>query len=206
MARMSFEPNIRYCTAGDGVKIAFCDGGVGTPLVAAAFLNNLEVEARWEWHQILASRRRIVLYDSRGAGSSQRDIAGFSVDEMALDIGAVADELGLESFVLFAWLWAVPTAVVYAVRHPERVSHLVLFAGGARGEDWLKIPRVRTLFSMLDQGDLELFTDSLYLNAFGWHLPEVGQRVAAAARGARTLEQTQAFYGAARLYEVQWRE
>ena len=122
MARMSFEPNIRYCTAGDGVKIAFCDGGVGTPLVAAAFLNNLEVEARWDWHQILASRRRIVLYDSRGAGSSQRDIAGFSVDEMALDIGAV------------------------------------------------------------------------------------GQRVAAAARGARTLEQTQAFYGAARLYEVQWRE
>jgi len=122
---MSSEPNIRYFTAGNGVKIAFCDVGHGTPVVAASFLNNVETEARWEWHQILASRRRNVWYDGRGGGSSQRDVAGFSLDEMALDVGAVADELGLESFVLFAWLWAVPAAVAYAARHPERAPRCV---------------------------------------------------------------------------------
>jgi class 3 adenylate cyclase len=121
---------------------------------------------------------------------------------MALDIAAVADALALETFVLNGALWSVPIAIAYAAKHPERLSHLFLFGGFARGEEMEEIPRVRTLFSMLDQGDWEQFTDTMHLNWFGWHLPEVAQRVAAVERESRTVEQAVAFYGAVRRYDV----
>jgi class 3 adenylate cyclase len=196
------EPEVRFCSAADGVKIAYCDCGEGTPVLSAAYFNNIEVETRWEWHKILASRRRNIWFDARGAGSSQRQVPGFSLDEMTLDIGAVADELGLEKFALFAWMWSTPAAIAYAAKHPERVSHLVLFAGFARAADMLRIPRVKALFATLGEGDYDLFADTFCINVFGWQLPEVGQRVAAAERTSRTPEQAQAYYAAVRQYDV----
>ncbi len=199
---MTDEPEVRFCAAEDGVKIAYCDTGEGTPVIAAGYYNNIEVEARWEWHKILASRRRHIWFDCRGAGSSQRDLDGYSVDELAMDYGAVADALKLDAFVLYAHLWAVPAGIAYAARHPERVSHLVLFAGFGCGENLLKAPRARALFATLDEGDYELFADTSAINFYGWQMPEVGQRVAAAERASRTLEQAQSYYAAMREYDV----
>jgi class 3 adenylate cyclase len=199
------EPRIRYCTTEDGVSIAYCEGGEGTPVVSVAGLqaSNIELEWReWEWCRIMAARRRFIRFDNRGTGSSQRDVSGFSVDEMALDIGAVADALTLDRFVLYAELWGVPMAIAYATKHPERVSHLILFGGFARWEELYEIPRVKTLFSMLDQGDWELFTDTMSLAQVGWRLPEVARGSAASWRASTTLEQAQAFYRAARQYDV----
>jgi len=196
------EPQVKFATTSDGVSIAYCEAGTGTPLVSMAPVSHVELESNWEWYRIMAARRRTIWYDHRGAGSSQRDVPGHSVEEMALDIAAVADALELETFVLGGSLWTVPIAIAYAAEHPDRLSHLVLFAGFARGEEMQEIPRVKTLFSMLDQGDWELFTDTMYLNWFGWHLPEVAQRVAAVERVSRTLEQAVDFYGAARRYDV----
>jgi len=196
------EREVRYCTTVDGVSIAYCEAGTGTPVVSIAPVSHVEMESQWEWYRILASRRRTIWYDPRGSGSSQRDVPGHSIEEMALDIAAVADALALGTFVLSAHLWAVPVAVAYAAKHPDRVSHLVLFAGFARGQEMEEIPRVKTLFSMLDQGDWEQFTDTMYLNWFGWHLPDVAQRVSAVERMSKTLEQAVAFYGAARRYDV----
>ena len=196
------EPQVQYVKTSDGVSIAYCEAGAGTPMVSVAPAGHVELESKWEWYRILAARRRTIWYDQRGAGSSQRDVPSHTVEEMALDIAAVADALALETFVLNASLWSVPIAIAYAAEHPDRLSHLVLFAGFSRGEEMEEIPRVKTLFSMLDQGDWELFTDTMYLNWFGWHLPEVAQRVAAVERVSRTLEQATAFYGAARRYDV----
>ncbi len=196
------EPQIQYCSTEDGVSIAYCEAGTGTPVVSAAALSHIELEIKHEWYGILKARRRMIWYDQRGAGSSQRDVPGYSAHEMALDTAAVADALELETFVLHADLWAVPSAIAYAATHPDRVSRLTLFAGFARGEEMEEIPRVKTLFSMLDQGDWELFTDTMYLNWFGWHLPETAQRVAAVERASRTLEQAKAFYDAVRRSDV----
>ena len=199
------EPQIRYCTTEDGVSIAYCEGGEGTPFVSVVspLSSNIELEWRdWEWYRVMAARRRLIRFDNRGAGSSQRDVPGFSIDEMALDIGAVADALALDRFVLHGELWAAPMAIAYAAKHPERVSHLSLFAGFARAEELFEIPRVKTLFSMLDQGDWELFTDTMNLALVGWQLPEVAQADAALARASRTPEQAQAFYDAVRRYDV----
>ena len=167
------KPKIQYCTTEDGVSIAYCDTGKGTPLIQAATVNNIELECAFEWYQIMAARRRVIWFDRRGGGSSQRDVPEFSIEAMALDIGAVADACGLDKFVLHAELWSVPVAVAYAVEHPERVSHLSLFCGYARTEDLYDIPRFKTLLSVLDLGDWEMFTDTLWLNVVGWQLPEV---------------------------------
>jgi len=199
------EPQIRYCTTEDGVSIAYCEGGEGTPMVGVTEVpfSHIELEWRdWEWYRIMAARRRFIRFDNRGGGSSQRDVAGFSLDEMARDIGAVADALKLDRFALYGEFWAVPIVIAYAARHPERVSHLIVFSGFASAVEMHQIPRVKTLFSMLDQGDWELFTDSLRLTQVGWQLPEVARGLAALSRASTTLEQAQAFYRAARQYDV----
>jgi class 3 adenylate cyclase len=188
------EPQIRYCTTADGVSIAYRVAGGGTPVISPASMNNLEIECGFEWHRILEARRRIVSFDARGGGSSQRDVHALSADDRALDIEAVADSLGLHQFVLHAEFFHVPTAIAYAARHPERVSHLVLLGGFARGDDVWQIPRARTLFSMLDQGDWEMFIDAMCLNTVGWELPEVARQLAHVHRSAHTLEQARAVY------------
>ncbi|MEX2245825.1 MAG: adenylate/guanylate cyclase domain-containing protein [Dehalococcoidia bacterium] len=199
------DPQIQYCTTEDGVSIAYCEGGEGTPIVALAEVpcSNIELEWRdWEWYRIMAARRRFIRFDNRGAGSSQRDVPGFSIEEMALDIGAVADALALDRFVLYGELWGAPIAIAYAAKHPEHVSHLILFSGFACAEELHQIPRVRTLFSMLDQGDWELFTDTMCLTTVGWQLPEVARGLALHARQSTSLEQAKAFHRAARQYDV----
>jgi len=83
------EPDIRYTTTADGVSIAYCEAGEGTPFVETqpAPWNNIEAEFReWEWHRIMASRRRLIRFDNRGSGSSQRNVDDYSVEAMALDI------------------------------------------------------------------------------------------------------------------------
>jgi pimeloyl-ACP methyl ester carboxylesterase len=195
------EPHLQYCTTEDGVSIAYCEGGAGTPVVSVMSppFSNIELEWRdWEWYRILAARRRLIRFDNRGGGSSQRDVPGFSIEEMALDISAVADALTLDQFALSGELWAAPIAIAYAAKHPDRVSHLMLFGGFARAEDLYAIPRVKALFSMLDEGDWELFTDNMHLTLLGWDLPEVARGLGEISRASTTLDRAQAFYRAAR--------
>ena len=90
------EPRIQYAKTSDGVSIAYCEAGEGTPFIEARSPSNIELEFRdWEWHRIMAARRRLIRYDCRGSGLSQRDVTDWSVEAMALDIGAVA--VGLSS-------------------------------------------------------------------------------------------------------------
>jgi len=197
------KPQIRYCTTNDGVSIAFCEAGEGTPFIEVLWLSNIELEFRdWEWHRIMAARRRLIRFDHRGSGLSQRDATDFSVEAMALDIGAVADALGLQKFALESEVWGVPVAIAYAAEHPERVSHLILFAGFASAAEFYEIPRVKTLFSLLDQGDWELFTDSMMLTQMGWQLSDVAHGLGTLTRASQTLEQAQAYFRAARRQDV----
>ncbi len=197
------EPRIQYCKTSDGVSIAYCEAGEGTPFIQVLGSSNIELEFRaWEWHRIMAARRRLIRYDCRGSGLSERDVTDFSVEAMALDIGAVADALGLQRFALHGEMWAVPVVIAYAAQHPERVSHLVLFGGFARAAEFYQIPRVKTLFALLDQGDWELFTDTLMLTQVGWQLPEVAHGLGELARASQTLEQARAYFSAARQHDV----
>ena len=129
---------IRFCTAGDGIRLAYAVSGAGPPLVKAAnWLSHLAYD--WEspvwrhWLTELSCRFRLVRYDERGCGLSDWDIPRFSVEDWVDDLEAVVDAAGLDRFPLLGISQGGPVAIAYAVRHPERVTHLVLLGAFAQG-------------------------------------------------------------------------
>jgi len=134
----ALHQEIKFCTASDGVRIAYAVVGRGPPLVKAPnWLNHLEYD--WEspvWRHLLhalASRHRLVRFDERGNGLSDWDVEDISLEAFVRDLEAVADAAGLDRFPLLGISQGCATSIAYAVRHPERVSRLVLYGGFARG-------------------------------------------------------------------------
>jgi len=129
---------VRFCSSADGTRIAYTSDGSGPPLVRAAFyLNHLELD--WQcpvWKPYLeefSSRHSLSRHDMRGFGLSDREPAEMSLDAWVQDLEAVVDAAGLERFPLIGMCHGGGIAIEYAARHPERVSHLVLFGAFARG-------------------------------------------------------------------------
>ncbi|PXY20773.1 alpha/beta fold hydrolase [Prauserella muralis] len=129
---------IRYCTAPDGVRVAYAVSGAGPPLMKAAnWLTHLDLEWTnpiWaHWLDTLARGRTLVRYDERGCGLSDWDIGEFSFEAWVDDLACVADAAGLERFSLLGVSQGGAVAIAYAVRHPERVERLVLAGAYSRG-------------------------------------------------------------------------
>jgi pimeloyl-ACP methyl ester carboxylesterase len=132
------EQTIRFCTSADGARIAFATVGGGPPLVKAAnWLNHLEFDWNspvWRhWLRELGRDHTLVRYDERGCGLSDWSAGEMSVDAWVRDLEAVVDTLELERFPLLGISQGAAVAVAFAVRHPERVSHLILYGGYLRG-------------------------------------------------------------------------
>jgi pimeloyl-ACP methyl ester carboxylesterase/DNA-binding winged helix-turn-helix (wHTH) protein len=137
-ARKRAAQEIRYCTSPDGVRIAFASTGSGPPLVKAAnWLTHLDLE--WDspiwahWIDALSARHRLIRYDERGCGMSDWDVRDISLDAWVEDLELVVDSVGLDRFPLLGLSQGGAVAVAYAVRHPERVTRVVLVGGYARG-------------------------------------------------------------------------
>ena len=136
---MSQGQRIRYVRVSDGVQIAFAEAGAGPPLVKAAnWLTHLEEEWRnpvWRhWMEFLSSHFRFVRYDERGCGMTDRNLGDLSLDRWVEDLEAVVDAAGVaEPMTLLGISQGASICVSYAVRHPDRVSRLVLYGGYARG-------------------------------------------------------------------------
>jgi len=129
---------IRFCESSDGVRIAYASLGSGPPLVRTAFyLSNLEYDPEdspWNpYRNELSSRYALVCHDTRGYGLSDRDVPAQGLDAWVRDLGSVVDAAGLDRFALFGTCHGGPVAIEYAVRHPERVSRMVLYGTYARG-------------------------------------------------------------------------
>ncbi len=130
--------HVRFCTSRDGTRIAFATRGSGPPLVRAAhWLSHLNHETRcpvWSpWLSLLSRHHTLIRYDGRGCGLSDRDAEDFSLDRCVDDLEAVVDSSRIGRFVLFGATIGAMTALAYAARHPERVSHLVIIGGLAVG-------------------------------------------------------------------------
>jgi pimeloyl-ACP methyl ester carboxylesterase/DNA-binding CsgD family transcriptional regulator len=131
---VALRPDIRFCTAADGAKLAVGLYGQGPPLVrAGTWLTHVEYDATSplsaHWGEELAKRHRYIAYDGRGCGLSDRQVDELSLDVFVADLEAIVDELELERFPLFGLSMGAPVAVAYAAKHPERVSRLVLHGG-----------------------------------------------------------------------------
>ena len=131
----------RFCTAPDGVGLAYAMDGAGPPLVKASnWMTHLDYERRspvWRhWVRELSRGRTLVRYDERGCGLSDRHFDGTpTLESYIADLAAVVDAAGLERFDLLALSGGGPTAIEYAARHPERVGRLVLYGTWARGRN-----------------------------------------------------------------------
>lgn len=123
---------IRFCTSRDGARIAYAVCGSGPPLVwLGQFVRHIELD--WDspvwrpWLSFLSRRHTLVRYDFRGCGLSDRDGVEFSHQRHVEDLEAVMDAAGLKRCILFGMAGGGAKAASYTVRHPDRVSHLVLY-------------------------------------------------------------------------------
>lgn len=130
---------IKFCTTNDLVRLAYATVGEGPPLVKAAnWLSHLELD--WDapiWSPLfreLAQDHHFIRYDERGNGLSDWDVQDISFDAFVEDLEVIVDSLNLEKFPLLGISQGAAVSIEYAVRHPERVSHLILF--GAYSHGW----------------------------------------------------------------------
>jgi len=190
------EPRIQYAKTADGVSIAFWTLGEGTALVHLP-LSFSHIQLEWQipecrrWYERLAEKRKLVRADPRGMGLSQRDITELSADAWLLDVEAVVDRLGLEKFALLGPVLAGQLAIAYAARHPERVSHLILWCAYARPSDWLTRPATQSVRALVDK-DWAFFTEAAAHSTLGWSAGELAHRYAALGRESITPEFFQA--------------
>jgi pimeloyl-ACP methyl ester carboxylesterase/DNA-binding winged helix-turn-helix (wHTH) protein len=137
---------IRYCMTSDDVRLAYASIGAGPPLVKASnWLTHLDLE--WEspiwrhWWGELSRYHRVIRYDERGNGMSQREVPHVSFETWVQDLETVVDVVGLERFALLGISRGGAIAIAYTVRHPERVSHLVLYGAFAAGLNYSGAPK-----------------------------------------------------------------
>lgn len=129
---------VRFCHTADGVRIAFSSSGNATPLVKTPnWLNHLELDPKsrvWgQWIARMSKTFRLIRYDARGCGLSDREIGQYRFSMNMLDLEAVIEAAGLKRFALFGMSQGGAVAIDYAARHPERVSHLILYGTYLRG-------------------------------------------------------------------------
>jgi pimeloyl-ACP methyl ester carboxylesterase len=97
------------------------------------------LEYDWEspvWRHLwrgLARENTLIRYDARGNGLSDWEVDDISLDAWVSDVETVVDAIGLERFPLVGISQGSAISIAYAVRHPERVSHLILYGGFALG-------------------------------------------------------------------------
>jgi class 3 adenylate cyclase/pimeloyl-ACP methyl ester carboxylesterase len=191
------KQEISYCTAADGVRLAFATVGSGRPLLKSAhYLSHLEYD--WElpigreFLRALAKEYSLTRYDSRGNGLSDWNVGEISLDAWVSDMETVVDAAGLERFPLLALSQGVAVAIAYAVRHPDRVSHLVLYGGYAVGNN--KNPN-------LTEADRERLAALRTLVKVGWGSddPTFRQIFTSLMMPSATKEQAQAFNDLQRL-------
>jgi pimeloyl-ACP methyl ester carboxylesterase/DNA-binding CsgD family transcriptional regulator len=155
------EQQIRFCTSRDGVRLAYAVCGSGPALVwLGHWVRHLKFDGDspiWRpWLSLLTRRNSVVRYDWRGCGLSDREGVEFSLERHIQDLEAVVDDLALKRFILVGDAGGGVVAMAYAARHPERVSHLVLYGTQTRGvlarRDAKSIAQSRALLEVMEIG------------------------------------------------------
>jgi len=130
-------PETRYARSGD-VAVAYQVLGDGPFDVVFAPGAVSHVELNWEAAGLaallrgIAEHARLIAFDKRGTGLSDRDVGVPTLEERSDDIRAVMDAAGSERAALLGASEGAPMSVVFAASHPGRLSALVLYGGEAR--------------------------------------------------------------------------
>jgi class 3 adenylate cyclase len=130
-------PETRYARSGD-VMIAYQVVGEGPFDVVITPGTVSHVELYWDVAGVaallrgLAEHARLIFFDKRGTGLSDRVAGAPTLEERSDDIRAVMDAAGSDRAALFGVSEGVPMSVVFTASHPDRVSALVLYGGDCR--------------------------------------------------------------------------
>ena len=181
------EPRIQYAKTSDGVNIAYFKLGSGPPLLTVHAIPYSHLELEWahpgyrSWDERLARGTTLVRYDNRGSGLSDRGIESFTLDDLILDIEAVAGRLGLEKLALLGISQGATVATAFAARHPERVNHLLLWCPmDPEGNETDAATR-----ALRETGDPELYTQTVAHSMIaGWDQGEDARKYAQLMREA----------------------
>jgi pimeloyl-ACP methyl ester carboxylesterase/DNA-binding CsgD family transcriptional regulator len=131
--------DVRFVHTPDQVSLAWTGSGRGMPLVkAATWLTHLQYDLEspvWRhWTRFFGEHFRYVRYDERGCGMSDWQVGDLSFPRWVEDLERIVDAAAIpRPFALLGISQGAATAIAYAIRHPQRVSHLILYGGYAVG-------------------------------------------------------------------------
>jgi len=173
---------MQYATTSDGVRVAYMSLGDGPPVVFAsnifgdlsAYLGGWPA-AKEGTDRAVNQGWRVILYDVRGMGFSDRNVADVELAGRVLDVEAVVAALNLDRFALAGVDIGAATAVAYAVGNLAKVSRLVLLSPWSSGAKYLAIPALRAAYAAEDVSsrDPELFANLLGSVATSFQDPEL---------------------------------
>jgi pimeloyl-ACP methyl ester carboxylesterase len=134
----ALDQRIESFTTSDSVRIAYSIGGQGPVLVRTIhWLNHLDFEwktpLRRQWLSEVMQHNTLVRYDQRGSGLSDWNVSDFSFERTVQDFEEMVDAIGLEKFSILGGCQGAAVGIAYAVRHPERVTRLVINGTFANG-------------------------------------------------------------------------
>lgn len=158
---VAHKQEISFCRSPDGINIAFAAVGSGPTLIKTAnWLTHLEYD--WEspvWSpllQRLAEKNRLIRYDSRGNGLSDRTVDNISLDGFTRDLETVIAAMKPNRFAMLGISQGAAIAIDYAANHPEKVTKLILHGGYALGRNRRgsaeEAEKARTFLAMMQQG------------------------------------------------------
>jgi len=131
---------IHYLRTTDGVQLAWAESGAAGPVLVKAANWATHLDYEWEsplwrhWIRFFSDHFRLVRYDERGCGMTEWMVGDLSFARWVEDVEAVVEAAAVEGpFALLGISQGAATAIAYAVEHPDRVSHLILYGGYARG-------------------------------------------------------------------------
>jgi len=123
---LSGDVNIAYQTMGDGPEEIIIVPGVVSHV---EFLH--EMPGYTAFLRRLSTFARVVTFDKRGQGLSDRVFDAPALEQRMDDVRAIMDDVGLQRAVLLGYSEGCPMSTLFAATYPERVSRLVLFGGFA---------------------------------------------------------------------------
>jgi class 3 adenylate cyclase/pimeloyl-ACP methyl ester carboxylesterase len=155
------DQRITFCRTTDGINLAVAYVGQGMPLVSIpTWLTHIEYDwqnpGRAPLWRFLADRFRLIRYDGRGFGLSDRDVTEISLATFERDLEAVVDALPLRRYALLGISQGVATAIAHAARYPQRVTKMALIGGFALGRNkrgsTQEIELARALIAVMREG------------------------------------------------------
>ncbi len=116
--------NISYKVLGQGDPIVLIMGSGSTmDMWDPLFLDNL------------SSKYKVIVFDNRGMGNTTAPPGNFSIAEFANDTAGLMEALGIEKAHIMGWSMGSFVAQELAIRYPEKVNKIILYAGDCGGKE-----------------------------------------------------------------------